>query len=238
MKHYRKTTIIVGVLFIIATVAGVLSVLIFTGSLLEDTDYLRAVYSNANRVVTGALLELVMALAVAGTAIWLYPVFKRYNPGLALSYVGLRLIEAVFILAFPMVLLSLLTLGRESTQAAAATGSTYHVIGALLLAVNDWANWLGPTLVFCLGALVLNGVLFRTRLVPRFISVWGLIGAVLFIVGGLMGLYGVEAGFRDMLFVPIAVNEMVFAVWLIVRGFNADAIAALAAGTGRAGVEA
>ena len=219
MNTYRKTAILVGVFFIIATVASI-STFVFLG-FLSDPDYLVTVSSNENQILGGMFLEFIWALAVLGIPIMLYPILRKHNEALALGFYSLRFIEALLTILYSISLLTLLTLGQEYTSAGAPDTSYYQITGNLLLAVRDWSFMIGPGLAFTLSALILNYQLFQTRLVPRWLSGWGFIGAALMFVSYLSQFYGFESVM--LLFLPIAVQEMVFAVWLIIKGFNPSA---------------
>ena len=225
MNTYRKTAIIVGVLFITATVVSSLYYVILD-PILNAPDYLIKVSENAIQVIIGVLLYLIDCLAVVVIPIMLFPIFKKHNEALALGYVGSRIIESVTLIVGHISLLSLLTLSQEYVQAAAPDASCFQALGALLLSVIDWTHLLGVEIVFALTPLILNYLLYRSKLVPRFISVWGFIGAILLLASGLLGMFGHSPTSSISLFftLPIAVQEMVFAVWLIVKGFNSSAI--------------
>jgi hypothetical protein len=225
MNTNRNTARIVGVLFIIATVASI-STFVFIG-FLGDPDYLVNVSANENQVLGGMFLELIWALAVLGIPVILYPILRKHNEALALGFYSLRFIEAFLTILYSISLLSLLTLSREYAKAGAPDMSYYQTAGNLLLAVRDWAFLIGPGLAFTLSALILNYQLFQSRLIPRWLSGWGLVGAALMFASYLSQFYGFES--VVFLFLPIAVQEMVFAVWLIIKGFNPSAIASLSA---------
>jgi len=232
MNSYRKTAIIVGVLFIIATVAPLLS-FPFSG-FIDDPDDLIKITENENQVIIGALFELIMAFAIAGTAIMIYPILKKHNEGLALGYAGARIIEGILFIVGVIGLLSLVTLSQEFVEAGAPDASYFQSSGTLLLAVRDWGGHMLGSIVLGLGALMLCYLFYQSRLVPRWLSVWGLIGAPLALVEGLLSMFGVVDPFSTyavLLNLPIAVNEMVLAIWLIVKGFNPAAIASLIAKT-------
>jgi len=229
MNTNRKSAIIVGVLYIAATVAGVLS-MVSLGSLLEGPDILINVSANENQVIMAALLELIMAIAVAGIAFMIYPILKKNSEvkeGLARWYVGTRITEGGIFLVAILGLLSILTLSREFVSAGAPDASYFQTITNVLLVVSDYAWMLGYT-VFCLGALILYYLLYESMLIPRWLSVWGLIGAPLMLAAGLLPLL-INEDPNSMLSMalnfPLALQEMVFAVWLIVKGFNSSAIA-------------
>ena len=232
MDPDRKIAVIVGTLFIIATAAPIASFPFLQH--LHAPAYLSAISANATQVTTGALLELTMALAIVGIAIMLHPVLKRFSETLALGYVAARLVEGViFVVVGVVALLSLLTVGREFAEAGSPDISFFRTVGATLVAAHDWAYALGGRIVFSLSALILNYALFQSRLIPRFISGWGLIGSLLLLAGGLLDMFGVfsrSSTLQVVSFLPIALQEMVFAVWLIVKGFNPSAIVSLTTG--------
>jgi hypothetical protein len=214
----------VGVLFIIGTVAGVLT-LPFAGSL-DDPDYLINVSANETQAIIGALLALSMGCLVM-VPVMMFPIFKKHNEALALGYVVLRVLEVVTYIVVVISWLLILTLSQEYVKAAPPDTSYFQTFGTLLRAAGDWNDFV-MTIVFCIGALMFYSLLYQSKLIPRFISVWGLIGAILHLVEGLLGMFGLISRFSTIsifLFLPIAVNEMFLAVWLIVKGFNPSAIA-------------
>ncbi len=230
MNSNRKAAIIVGVLFIIATVAALLSKP-FLGPI-DASNYLVSISANGNQVTIGALLAFIAAAASASIAISLYPILRKYREGLALGAVGFRLIEGVFYIVGVIGILSLVTLSQEFVKAGSPDSSYFQTLGALLLAGYHWAGNVGSLLAFCLGALIYYYIFFQTKLVPRWLSVWGLVGAALCMVAGLLVMFraiGPMSTVQIVLALPIGVQEMVLAVWLIVKGFNPPVVASLSA---------
>ena len=227
MNSNRKTAIIVGVLFIIATVAFSLSEVILP-PILDDPDYLIDVSANENQVIIGSLLVLIDVVAVAGIGIVMYPILKKHNETSAFGYAGARIAEGVLFSVNVIPILTLLTLSKEFVMAGAPDASYYPTLGTLLIAAGDWAFLLGFGVAFTISALILNFVLYQSKLVPRWLSVWGFVGAVLLWAYYLLQFFSIN---QEILFLPIAVQEMVFAVWLIVKGFNPSAIASGSAKT-------
>ncbi|MCK5441832.1 MAG: DUF4386 domain-containing protein [Maribacter sp.] len=224
MNIYRKTAILVGILFITATVASSLSILL-TEHILETPDYLTEISSNASQIALAALLMLIDAVAVVGIAIVIHPILKKYNDTLALGYVGARTIESVFFTFYSIILLSLMTLGQGFAEAAASDVAYFQSIGNTLMTLFHWNFTIGYGVIFTLSALLLNYVLFKSKLVPRWISVFGIIGATISLVMNLLIFYGIEL--PETLDIVIALQEMVLAVWLITKGFNASTIDSL-----------
>jgi hypothetical protein len=221
METSRKFAIIVGILFIIATAATILSSVFSTPSL-EAQDYLIQVSANETKMVIGQLFLLITAIAVVGIAVMMYPLLKRHHEIVAVGYLSARIVEGVLLIISVLALLTLMTLSQEYVASDATNTSNFQAGGTLLRTVSDWAFSLGVGLVFSLSALILNYSLYQSKLVPRWLSAWGFIGAVLLLAGHLLEYVNVNPlGILDL---PIALQEMVFAVWLIVRGFNSTAL--------------
>jgi hypothetical protein len=222
MNSNRKTAIIVGVLFITALVSSYLSG-VFTGSI-GDPDYLTAISANENQVLIGVLFQLILTASVVAIPIMMYPILKKHNESLALGYVGARIFEGFFDIVIAMSLLLLLTLSREFVEAGAPDASYFQASGALLFAVHDWSSVL-ENFPYCLGALIFYYLLYRSKLIPRWLSGWGLLGATLFLATAPFRMFGLIPPSTVFMAVPLILNEMVLAVWLIVKGFNSSAIA-------------
>jgi len=213
----RRTAIIVGVLFIIGDIAGVLSYVV-TGGLLEGPDALTKIAADQSHVVLGALLVLVMGFALAMVPVVMYPVFKKYNEVLALGCVVFRgALETVGYMACAATWLLLVELSREHAEATSPGAPHFQTLGALL--AGPTAAYL-TTIAFCLGSLMFYYLFYRSRLIPRWLSVWGLAGAVLYLATPLLDMFGHGFG---ILMAPLAVAEIVLAVWLIARGFDSPA---------------
>lgn len=222
----RKTAIIVGVLYIIGTVAGILS-LVFTEPILGQPDYLTLVSKNPNQIVIGALFVLTMGLALAMVPIMMFPILKRYNEALAVGYVVFRgALEAVTYLALVIGWLSLPLISQGYIKASALDAPYFQSLGDLVLQVHDQIGHV-LTIVFILGALMFYYVLYQSRLVPRWLSGWGLLAATPYLVSGVSGLFALLSPMSTtqiVLVLPLAVQEMVLAVWLIVKGFHSSSV--------------
>ena len=227
MNSNRKTAIIVGVLFLVSYVAVFLGGYI-VDSILNAPDYLINVYPNKTQVIIGVLIELANGAAVFGIAFMLFPILKKHTEALALGYVGFRIIEAAMAVVSGISALSLITLSQEYIAAGAPDASHFQALGALTLAERFWALQM-LIIFFGLGALIFYYLLYQSKLIPRFISVWGLIGVPLMFTGVLLVMFGFNL--ELILFLPLGVNEIFLGVWLIVKGFNSSAIASLSAKT-------
>jgi len=221
---FRKTAVITGVLFIIATLMGP----ILARPLLPDltgTDFLTRVSVHPNQAAAGVLLSIIGYLACAGIAFVMYPVLKKWNAGLALGSVIFRAIETTFYMVGLLSLMSLLTLGQQFTTAVTADQTSLQAIGNLLVSIRDHAALLA-VFAFCLGAFLYYYLFFQSRLIPRWLSGFGIVAIVSLMVACVLALFsGNRITSYIALAAPIALQEMVLAVWLIVKGFNPKAIA-------------
>ncbi|MDD5371077.1 MAG: DUF4386 domain-containing protein [Anaerolineaceae bacterium] len=225
MNTTRKTAVFTGVIFIIATVTPLLASALVPS--LTGADYLTNLSANANRVTAGALLYLIGYLACAGIAVVMYPVLKKWNEGFALGSVIFRTIEAAFYMVGVVSLLSLLTLGQQFISTGAAERTSLQAIGGSLVSVKSHAGLLA-VFAFCLGGFMYYTLFFQSRLIPRWLSGWGIAAIILMMAAcGLSLSSGNPITSYIPLAAPIFLQEMVLAVWLIVKGFNPSAVAAL-----------
>ena len=208
MSADRRAATWVGVLFLIGTVAFVLS-LVVTGGVLSGPAYLAQVAAQPNQVAIGALLVLLAGFALAMVPVVFWPVGKRYSETLAMGYVVFRGgLETVVYMLGALGWLMLIALSTEPNGAPSAdfVRTVETVAWGQLLAIP-----------FVLGAVIFYWLLYKSRLVPRWLSVWGLVGAALYIVAPLGSMFGSSIG---VLMAPLAVQEVVLAIWLIAKGFN------------------
>ena len=230
MINFRKLAISAGILFIIYTSLDVLSFL-FLGPV-NSTNYLVSVSENASLVGAGAFLLLIGGACASGIAISLYPVLKKFNPVLALGAVGFRISEGVLRFVSVCVLLSIITLSQLYVKAGAPESSYFQTLGELLLAARGWVSHVGALLAFSIGCTLYYIIFYQTKLVPRWISVWGLAFGISGMIScalvsiGLIAPMGTE---QVLMIIPMLPQEIVLAVWLIVKGFNPSAISSLSA---------
>jgi hypothetical protein len=227
MISHRRIATLVGVLYIIGTVAGVLSV-VTAGTILDDSAYLTKISENRDQFVLGALFVLTMGLALAMVPVVIFPILKKQNEILAIGYVVFRgALETVTYLASVIVWLMLLALSQQFVKAGAPDASYFQTLGASLKDVNDWVAEL-IQIVFPLSALMLYYVLYRSKLIPRWIAGWGLLSLIPYVAATFLALFDVikPAGETEVVMrMPLALQEMVMAVWLIIKGFNPSATA-------------
>lgn len=214
----RRSAVITGVLLITGMVAGIFSVV----PVIDGADYLVKASTYENQVLIGAFFQLLMVVAYVGIPILIYPISSKHNKGLVLGSVAFGIIAGVFIIIGVIILLLLLRLSHEFAEVGTLDVSYFQTLGGLLQAGRDLVNHVATTLAFVLAMLLFNCIFYQTKLVPRWLSVWGLIGSTLSILASLLFMIrfiGLDATYM-MLNVPIALQQLVLAIWLIVKGFN------------------
>ncbi len=222
MSDSRRIAIIVGLLFIVGTCAGVSSA-VCTGPILGSPDYLAAVSANQMPMHLGVLFVLIMGFSLAMVPILMFPIFKKQDEALALGYVVFRgALETATYIAFAISWLGLISVSRDFAAADPLAASQLQSLGGALRRTAD-SSQLMTVFVFGFGALIFYWLLFITRLVPRWLPIWGLAAIVLHLTTGFLQLFGVVSASSPLLTVinlPIFLQEMVMAVWLIARGFS------------------
>jgi hypothetical protein len=231
----RMTAAVAGVLFIIGTVSGIL-MLPFV-AILNTPDHLASIAANEGQMIIATLLKFIMGAACAGIGLALYPILRKYNEGLAIGAVGFRIIEGVVDIVGALSYVALLALSQEYVKAGAPASSYFQTADALIYAGKDWLTNVAMLLTWSIGALLYYAVFYQYRLVPRWLSGWGLVGITLTFISCLLVMFHLipPAGtVQVMLQVPIMPQEMVLAVWLIAKGVNPPAVASLSAKTATA----
>ena len=219
MGSTRRIAITTGVLFIIATAASLVGAALLPA--LDGTEYLTGLATQETQVIASALAYLIAAFASVGIAISLYPLIRRSAQGLALGAVVFRALEATMYMVGVVCILSLLAIGQRLTTTEAAGRAALQGIGDTLVSVHDSSAVLG-VFAFSAGAFMYYYIFFfRSRLIPRWLSGWGILGIVLMLVACVLAVVsGNPVTSYVPLAAPIGVQELVFAVWLLIKGFS------------------
>lgn len=229
MNSNKKAAKIVGILFILAAVSAVAGLLLYD-PILNGPNYLMNGSEHANQVVLGALMELILVVSAVGTATIMFPILRKYNDTIALWHVCFRFLEAIIITIGVISVLSLLTLSQEFIALGSPDTTSFQTSGIVLHAIHDWTFLLGPNFMLGINTFMYSYIFYKTKLVPRFIPILGMTGATLIFICALFVMFGVFpqlSVWGAILAIPVAANEMILAVWLIVKGFNQTALALL-----------
>jgi len=238
MNTYRMNAVMAGALYILGTVFGILGGVfggkvltsLIIGSPLAGGELLGQVAADSSRMTVGAFLCLMMGISLAMMTLFLYPVFRKDSQGLAMGLVLFRgALEGVGYFVTALGLLTLAALGTEAI-ASGSDMATLQPIGSILYQFLYLKTPIG-TIFFIIGAACLYISFYRTRLIPRWLAIWGLIGAVPYLANALLHFFHVETGIGTYLEIPLGVQEMVMALWLIIKGFNPSALSSAPAST-------
>jgi branched-subunit amino acid transport protein AzlD len=219
MNSLRKTALVAGVLYLLTFVS--IPTLGLYGAV-KDPNYILGPGPDTPALL-GGILEIIVALACIGTAVALYPVLKRQNEGVAMGFVGARVLEAGTIFICVVSLLSVVSLRQ------AGVGAEGLITAQALVDFHDWIMLLGQGLIPAVNALLLGSLLYRSRLVPRVLPVLGFIGAPLLVASftaTLFDAWGQVSALSLFLTIPIALWEFSLGVYLIVKGFKPSPITA------------
>ncbi len=222
MGSMRKTALVAGLLYLITYLA--IPTIALYGPVLSDTGFIVS-SGSGGAVLWGAVFELIVACAIVGTGVALFPVLRRQNEGVALGFVTSRLFEAGVITVGIISLLSIVTLRQEVGASAAEAGSLV-IAGRSLVAIHDWSFLIGQTLLPGINALLLGSLFYRSGLVPRVIPLLGLIGGPLLIssaIGQVLGINEQYSVFSAIAVLPIFLWELLLGLWLVFKGFRKDA---------------
>lgn len=221
MNSIRSKARMAGVLYIIGTVAGILSV-VFTDKIRTAEDSLATISENENSIIWGAIFVLIMGLALAIIPVVLYPVLKKHSSPLALGYVVFRgALETVTYMVLAVGWLFLIPVSRSYMSVGELSSFDYNGVSSVLLEANEIG--LVRTAVFSIAAGMFYFLLYTSKLVPRFLSIWGLLSIGSLILATFLGLFGIidpQSITSTLLEIPLAFQEMVLAVWLLIKGFS------------------
>lgn len=219
MDSDRKTAITFGILLISGIIFGILSSVLA----LEQPDYLTNLSTIKAQVLLAAFFQFIMAAVYVWIAVLLYPIIKKYNEVLALSYFGFRVIGAVFLFIGIISLLLLLSISQRYVIEVQPDPSLFQIIGGLLREGRDWMNHIGMILPWSIGGLILYYCFLRMKLIPKSLSIWGLLGYTSTLIATILLMFDIIKIVSPIYLImntPTALFEMILAVYLIVKGFN------------------
>lgn len=228
MTPTRRTAILAGVFFLLTEIGAIVGRLLYA-PVLNTPGYVLGTGRDP-MVTVGVLFEVVLVIAVVGTAVVLYPVLRRQSPALALAYVAARILEAAIILVGTISLLTVLMLRR---QPSGIDDGPLEAVAAGLLALQDGTLLFGPGFALGIGSILLAAIMYSSRLVPRAIAVLGLVGGAIITLSTVLvifGLYGQFAPIGLLVALPVFAWEVSLALWLIVTGFSQAALERMAKG--------
>jgi len=211
----RTNEKIIGVLFLLATAAFMIGSTLIDSNLAQS-DYLSHIHSNRMQVFISAFLELINSAAVVGIAMLLFPLLNHHNNSIALGYLSSRIIESVLLIVGIISPLVLLTLSEDYIVSGGASNGYFTTIGNLIIRGQEMTFELAM-LALGLGSVMFCCLMYRKRLIPRLLSLLGIVGYIALMASSCLTIIGFDPGF--ILFIPGGIFEVVFPIWLIAKGF-------------------
>jgi len=222
MNTNKKTARILGVVFLLSWVTGVLGMSLsgLWSMSTESSTFLINVAADSIQMKISILIDLIASASVVALGIMLFVSLKDQNKVIALLGLGLFIVEAIMLAVSRISVFSLLALSEEYVKAGAPDSSYFHTLGKLFV-VASGSGYLIVMFFYGLGGMMFYSLFYTSKLIPRFLSVWGLIAITMVLIDALLTISGDRF---VILLVPIALFEVFIGIWLIVKGFNSSAI--------------
>ena len=221
LNSFNKIARIVGILFLIQIVIGVLINEVLLGPIVFGSDYLTKTSAHSSQIIGSMLLGFINGIIDIVIAVLLLPIFKKQSEILAYVFLAFSILGFITVTADNVSVQSLLALSKEYVKAGTPANSYFQTLGAVAYSTRLWTHLI-IILVSGLPFSVFYYLLFKTKLVPRFISIWGFIATVMMVIAVLLMIF--DRSSSMMLFIPMGLNQIFLAGWLIVKGFNLSKI--------------
>jgi hypothetical protein len=221
IKAHTTTARIVGLVYLAGFVVGIGGSILIQ-STLGAPEHLSTVSANSTMLAVGALLWLLAVVGDAAHGVLMFPILKQHSERMAIGYLAARIVDAIFIAVMVLFVLLQIPLGSEYLKAAPADASDLQALSALLSQGQLYAYEIGMS-ALGLSGLMLCSTLYRAKLVPRWLAIWGVAGYAIIFCGMLSAVLG--SGLGDISSLPGGLWEIFMGVWLIVKGFNSAALA-------------
>jgi hypothetical protein len=229
MKTYRMNAVMAGALYFLGTAFGVTGRFVggdlfsVTAKPLAGVDILGLIAANSSQLTWVAFFSLMMGISLTAMTVFLYPIFRKDSEELAVGMLLFRgALEGSYYMVSTLGLLTLIALSIEYA-ATGADSAALQSMGNVLYQFQDFSAPVG-TIIFVIGATCLYISFYRTRLIPRWLTIWGLIGLVLYLASALLQFFHLDSGIGVYLQAVLFPQELVMGAWLVIKGFNLDAV--------------
>ncbi len=228
INTYRKTASVVGAVYLAGFVVGIVGNIMIK-SILDAPNHLSIISASSMTVAIGAILWLLAVIGDAGHGVLMFPVLKQHSERMAIGYLAFRIVDAIFIAVMVLFMLIQIPLGSEYLKTATADASSLQALSAVSAQASQYAYEIGMSALGVSG-LILCYTLYKAKLVPGWLAIWGLVGYATILVGMLSAVMG--SGLGDLSSIPGGLWEVFIGVWLIVKGFSSSAVVSQAARMG------
>jgi hypothetical protein len=216
INTYRTTAIVVGVVWLAGFVLAVVGNNLIL-SILGVPNHLATVSANSMQVAIGGMLMLICSAAEVALGVLMFPVLKQHDERIALGYLGSKIVDAVFFVVWVIFLLIQIPLGSEYLKAVALDTSYLQALSTVSIQASQYAYQISQIAVVLAGFLLCY-MFYRTKLVPRWVAVWGLAGYAVLLFGSVLEVLGFDLHLIQT--IPGGLWELFICVWLIVKGFS------------------
>lgn len=224
MNRHRLNARITGIFYILAAIFSIIGLILYS-PIVADENFLISGPKNANRIVLGAVCEMILACCATGTAVMLFSYLRHYNERIALGFLLFRFLEVVFIVIGVISVLSVLSIGQWYAESAGANQEHFIAVGIAFKSAHSWAFILGPNFMLGLNTFLCAYLLFRSGIVHPLIAKMGFLGAIVIFLAAMLELFDIieqVSTWGALLAIPIFAYEMSLAVWLLVKGFDIE----------------
>ncbi|WP_371805118.1 DUF4386 domain-containing protein [Candidatus Lokiarchaeum ossiferum] len=225
IQSYQKQARASGMLFLIAILTGIIGAVLFGGLSNFGAD-ITQFSENRLKILFGSFMILLMGITCASIAIPLYPIMKKQNQPMALAAVSFRLLESVSHIFNVILFLVLLNVSSEYAASEVSNQSYYVILNSTLSDLSDSLSLIG-TICFNIGALMYSLIIYQTKLLPRWMASFALVGIFLALMNQILVFFGVYTDssiIATMFHLPTLVYELIFGFTMVIKGFNVEAI--------------
>jgi hypothetical protein len=239
---YRRTAILVASLWLV-TAFGAIAGAALINPVINAPDYLTTVFPKNATMTSGMLGWLINDIGIVFIGFLMFPILKKQSESMALGYLSMRIFESLLMIVGVFFAMLLIPLSREFIKTGATDATSFQAIGTVLKQAENWFLNILQLVFLGLGGIILTSMLYQTKLVPRLISVVGIVGYALLLPAAILALFGIldptPGGSGSILAVPVAIFEIILMpIWLYAKGFNTAGISAkLGAGSGKLEIE-
>lgn len=221
MKTTKNRGRIIGILFLLMFIPGSLALNMrgISSALMASPDFLQTIYENAFTMKLSVMLDLLAGIIGITIAITFFPVLREYARPIALWYFGLWIVQFGIAASSNLDQMSLVSLSEEFVASGATDVGIYNALGILKYHGWLWAHFLS-LLIFAIGAALLYYALFKSKLVPKLLAVWGMLAVATVFTTTLLQIFDYKVSF--MLYMQNGIHLIALSVWLIVKGFNVN----------------
>jgi hypothetical protein len=208
-----------GILLLTGMVAGIFSV----APAIDSTNYLALATTHSNEVIIAAIFQFIMSLAYIGIAILLYPIIIRFSGSLSIGFLSLRIIAVSLSIIGTLLLLSTLTLSEEFIKHSPLETSHFEAFGNILKIARDYINHVFMVLVLCTGNFMLYILFIKSKLIPKWLPIWGIISIFLSAIASMLVLFrsiDIITSEYLLLNASTAIQELTLGIWLVLKGFD------------------